>query len=718
MTSRPPASPRPRSRTPLALIAAALALAAPATHLAAAGWLEPAPIDVPGPRPEALATDAAAFRQHTTTLASPFFEGRAPGTRGNQLAADYLEFYFKRLGLKPAFPLQSEQEIASETKTDQAPASDDADKAKSPEEFQKEVEKQAAAAAAAATPGTAHGEKPFSSYRQPFPFGTNISMKDSAVTISGGLSATLEPERDYSVLGFSGDAEATGPLVYIGYGINIGKDGYSSFPANADLTGKIAVVLRFEPMNDAGKSQWDDEGWSYNAALEPKIQQAAKRGAAGVILVSAPGADDPRANKLETLDNTKPAGKGLSIPVVMLSIDQADRLVKAADPQGRSLMDLRKLADDLATVTEKGSVVDLPGATVTLKTKVTREPIITSNIGAVLPGAGSLADQYVVIGAHYDHVGYGLFGSRGGPADRGKIHAGADDNASGTSGMLILAQKLTDAYAAMPADQPRRSILFMGFTAEESGLIGSRHYTQHMIAPKDKHAIMINLDMIGRYRGDDEKQPPLELGGVATAKGLEDFLKPMMDSSGLRIAPKPGGYGPSDHASFFGAGIPVLFFFTGLHEQYHAPSDTPDTLNPEGAARIVSLVQQIALAAATRPENFEYNGDAESAQSAATGDAPARPRVRVRFGITPGDYAGEDGVLVGEVSEGGSAAEAGVQKGDRMIKWGDQPLTTVQSWMPLLSNHRPGDKVDIVVVRDGKEVTLTVTLKGRRDGSQ
>lgn len=627
-------------------------------------------------RPEAVqAADSATFRRHSTTLANPFFEGRAPGTRGNLLAADYIEFHFKKFGLKPAFTEKGE------------------------------------------------GDQPGApTYRQPFPFGSNISMKEAAITVNGPSPVKLEQGKDFTVLGFSGDAEATGPLVFVGYGINIGKDGYASYPGDADLKGKIAVVLRFEPMNEEGKSKWDDSGWSFHAGLEPKIQQAVKRGAAGVILVSAPGADDERTSKLETLDNTKPAGKAVDVPVVMMTIEEADKLVRAGDEQGRSLMDLRKIADDVETVVDKGSVIDLPKASVTVKAKVTHDPIITSNMGGVLAGAGNLADQYIVIGAHYDHVGYGYFSSRGGPDARGKVHPGADDNASGTSGMLMLAEKLTAAYAAMPADAPRRSILFMGFTAEESGLVGSHHYIKNMIVPKEQHAIMINLDMIGRYRGDDEKQPPLELGGVATAKGLEEFIKPMLDSSGLRIAPKPGGFGPSDHASFFAAGIPVLFFFTGLHEEYHAPGDTAETLNCDGAARIVELVDRIATACVTRPEAFEYNGDAESSPSAASGDpaadAPARPRSKVRFGITPGDYSGNDGVLVGEVAEGGTAAEAGILKGDRMIKWNGEALTSVESWMPFLTKHEPGDKVDIVVVRDGKEVTVQATLKGRKATNQ
>jgi hypothetical protein len=417
-------------------IAAGMALALPVN---AGGWM-PTAIDVSVPAPaesSVLEADAATFRQHTGTLTSPFFEGRAPGTRGNTLAAEYLEFNFKKLGLKPAFAPKAEGENAP------------------------------------ATTGK--------SYLQPFPFGSTVSMKGSAVTLNlPSGAAALEFEKDYSVLGFAGDAEATGQLVFVGYGLNMGNDGYSSYPAGADLTGKIAVVMRFEPMGENGKSKWDDRGWSYNAALEPKIQQAVKRGAAGVILVSPPGADDERVNRLETLENTKPNREATSVPVVMMSIEKVDQLVRAADPAGRSLLDLRKIADDIETVKKDGSVVDLPGATVSLKTQVVNEPIITANVGGILEGVGELADEYIVVGAHYDHVGYGYFSSRGGPEAAGKLHPGADDNASGTSGMLMIARKVTEAYASDargPAAQvgPVHGLHCRGIGAERLAALHAEH---------------------------------------------------------------------------------------------------------------------------------------------------------------------------------------------------------------------------------------------------
>lgn len=634
---------------------------------------------------EVLAGYALEFKNHDVTLSQPFFEGRAPGTRGNVLAAEYLEFNFRKIGLKPAFATKDKASDGTEVVTKSA------------------------------------------TYRQPFRQGTTLKVVSEKVSYeAGGRTIKLQPGVDFNTLGYSGDAEAAGPLVFCGYGIPSGEKDYTSFPDDADgkkadLTGKIAVVLRFEPMDENGESKWAGQAWSFAAAVEPKVIAAADRGAAGVILVCAPGAADERTKKLETVESLRPNREARKVPVVMMSIDAMDALVKAADAQHRSLMDLRKIVD------EKGEIIDLPGATLTLTTDVNRDPVMTDNVGAVLAGSGDLADQYVVLGAHYDHVGYGLFGSREGA--KGQLHPGADDNASGTSALLVVADRLAKEYAKMPADQPRRSILFLGFSAEESGLNGSRFYVRNPSVPKDKMYIMLNMDMVGRMKDDQ-----VEISGVGTGEGLADFVKPYFDSSGLKIASKPGGGGPSDHASFNAAQIPVMFFFTGLHNEYHTPADVSSLINNEGAARVIDLAKRMTMDLARRSEPMPYTGEnlasmtphqagdlvqpGTTAPPAPVGDNPGPTATRVRFGIAPGDYAPTEtdpkGVLVGEVYPGWPAELAGLKKGDRMIKWNGKDIDSVASWMPLLSALKPGDKVEIVYVRDKKEVTTTATMKARQ----
>lgn len=630
---------------------------------------------------DVLAADAAEFRLNDTTLAHPFFEGRAPGTRGNQLAADLLEAHYKNLKLVPAF-----------------------------------------------TDGLTG--VPNSSYRQTFELGKTSRVLEAAASwkTTAGSVVDLTPGTDFNVLTYSGSGEASGPVVFGGYGINMGQDGYSSFPDGTDFAGKVVLILRYEPMNDQGRSRWGTENWTYQSQLESKISAVARLRAAAIVLCNPPGLDMDWVNEqrtrlksgplpaIETFESLTSATGPTNIPVIMLTTERAEALVKAADPRGRSLLDLRKLVD------EKGEIIELPGATVSVKTVVERQPIQTSNIGAILKGRGALADEYVVLGAHYDHIGYGKFGSMD-SSGTGKIHPGADDNASGTSGLMILAEKLSKAYAAAPANEPARSILFLSFTGEESGLNGSRHYTKNMITAKDKHYLMLNFDMIGRLRDT----PPLEVSGVGTAVGLEEFVRPYLDSSGLKTVSKPGGGGPSDHASFNSVEIPVLFFFTGTHEQYHKPTDTPDLIDANGAAKVIDLGYRLALGAATRDGPFTYSTElqkgnapkSDDPHAAQAKDSPGPVPVRIKFGVTPGNYGEENGgVLFDDVAEGWSAGKAGLKKGDRLTKWNGQEVPNVEMWMPFLSSAKPGDVVKVTVIRDGKELTIDVTMMARDSGGK
>ncbi len=659
-------------------------VAAPAANHSSSAVTSAAPAPTPIATPQQLEAFASRYREFITTLADPFFEGRAPGTRGAKLAAEYLQFHARKLNLEPAFP---------------------------------EITKDADGNITSSIPGRLYTQefvappslRPGDSYR----ITTQAVAWKSATT-----NKELVPGTDYSVIGYSGSADVTGGVVFVGYANENEERKYDSFHGGTKLDGKIAIMLRFEPMDDEGKSKWSESGWSPAAALDAKVRKVERAGAAGIILINPPGAADERANRLEGLElmGGRRAGK---LPIVMMSHQAADDLLKAGG--GQSLMEMRKAADSLAP--ETSGVVEL-NAEVTLNVKIEQIPLLTDNIGAILRGKGALADQYVVVGSHYDHVGYGYFGSRD-PNPRGKLHAGADDNASGSSATLLVATRMREAYDALPADASVRSVLFMWFGAEESGLNGSRYYVKNMIADKDKHAIMLNMDMVGRLR--DGK---MELGGVGTAEGLEAWLDNYIVSSGLTIKRSKSGYGPSDHASFTGAGIPSLFFFTQLHKEYHTPEDVVSTINFDGAAQVADLAFRIAYDAARRPENFVFaNGDAVPASTssdpanpaAKDGDQPATPgpvASGVRFGIAPGDYSGDEkGVLIGEVFPDLPAAKAGLKEGDLMTKWDGTELVDVESWMPMLSKAKPGDVVTITYKRkvDGvlTELTTQATLVAR-----
>lgn len=650
------------------------------------------------PVDESLQRDIAQYREHIFTLANPYYEGRGSGSRGNRLAADYLEFYYRRAGLKPAFMLE-------ETAADGTVVS-----------------------------------TPFASYRQTFSIGRGTVVSDESLSLSRGGDAgvrTFTPGQDFNTLAISASGSVEAEAVFVGYSIADGPDGYDSYADAAPLDGRIAIVMRFEPMDETGRSRFVDEGgprWSAAAALRPKLQAAIDRGAGAVILVNPPGADDPRTRSLENVQTSQGFGRPMGVPVVMMSLGAADELVRAADAQGRGLMDLRRLAD------EDGGVHPLPRARVKIDVKAEQAPKLTQNLGGILPGRGELASQYVVIGAHMDHVGFGHDGGAN-PANVGQLHPGADDNASGSSGLLVAMNRVRDAFEAAPPDQPLRSVLFMHFSGEEIGLLGSRHFVRNNTFNASDIYAMINMDMIGRVRNN-----LVDMNGTGTAKGFEEWLDPIVARSPLTVRKLPGGQGPSDHQSFYNAQIPVLFFFSGFHPDYHAPGDTPDKINIEGAVHVAALASDIVFNLAARREPLEFQPTTASfgrlnederpggpparagRGGRARGEQPAQPpqpaadaqpergpsmaTMRVRFGIRPGYGEEEPGVLVEGVTEGGSAAAAGLKEGDRMIKWNGKPLTDIRSWMELLAAHNPGDEVEVTIVRDGAEQVIKAKLQG------
>ncbi len=623
----------------------------------------PNPVDLLGEAPLAalldrLGEDVALYDMHITTLANPFFEGRGATTIGSERAADYITFYFEQLGLTPAFPEADDDE----TITPNASYS----QLFAPSEVRKR-----------------RGARP-----------VKVLGSEASIRISDNEWAQLIPDLDYSVLGCSGTAEVEGQLVFVGYSISAGADGYLGYPPGTDLEGKIAVALRYEPLNEDGSSKWSgDDSWSMYAQLEPKVSAAVRRGASAVIIVTPPGIPGDTA-QLATASET--AQGEFEIPVIMLSQERADFLLSKADPEGRSLLELRKIVD------ESPAIIDMPGAAIRLSTSVDRTPDMTRNVGAILQGKGDLAGEIVVIGAHFDHAGYGQYGGR----VQDTIHPGADDNASGTSALLLAAARLSEAYGDLADDANARSILFLGFSAEEWGLLGSRYYAANPIVPIEDHVFMFNMDMVGRVR-----ENAIMVGGQSTAEGLADWLAPFLEKADFDTKPLPRGiFGRSDHASFFQKGVPCLFFFSGFHDEYHAPGDVSTLINRVGAVRVSTMVQEMALALATQPDRPVFVKDDGTGRS--TEEPPQRQRSNVRFGVQPGSYdATSGGITFERVFPGTSAADAGLQAGDIMTHWGETKLGSMEDWMPLLAAAKPGDKVMVTYIRDGESHTTEVTLK-------
>lgn len=616
-----------------------------------------------GDNPPALARAAAAPRElppidpalvesylaTVTELADPAYEGRAPGSAGIERAAKHVEGRFRALGLTPAFAVTETAADGTEVIT------------------------------------------PRASFRQTFTVGEETRAADARMAVDG---VSLAEGEDFSVLAFSGSGEVTAPVAFAGYAIVAGPDGYLGFGPDDRFEGKIVLTLAYEPMDEQGRSRWSEEGFSHHARLSHKASALIRRGAAGVLIVKPPHADDPRAAVLETVDSTRAPTVGLNArapkfdaPVVQISAELARRILDRAGDPDLTLESLVERAN-------AGPVaMDLPGHPLTLAVSMDSIPTRTDNVGAVLRGVGDLADEFVVVGAHYDHVGYG---SRGASARQGELHPGADDNASGTAGMLLAAESIVERVRTLPPDQPRRSFLFLAFSAEEMGLLGSLYYTRNPIAPIGTHVLMLNLDMIGRL-----EDAPLEIGNLESSPALPAIADPHFERSGLVIARDTSvGNGRSDHASFDAVGVPNLFFFTGLHPQYHRPDDVAALIDAEGGARVALLVADIAMDAAVRPEPPVHRR--------AKAKEPGQPTVRI--GLLPTNST-KGGVLVQRVFPDTSASAAGLQPDDRLVTWNGQPLRSVEDLRPRLAEHKPGDTVTLTVERDGKTIEVEMTLR-------
>lgn len=594
------------------------------------GKLRDADREVPDDELPPLDPEAVrAYEERVRFLADNRLAGRLPGTPEIEEAAVYIEQDYMRLGLAPAF-----------------------------------------------------GED---GYRQPMSRGTRPDLRGAALALDG---AEAQLDTDFTVLGYSAQGGFEGPAVFVGYSIVSGPDEYLNYEPDQSLEGHVAIVLRFEPMDEQGQSKWTERGWTFAAALQGKISAAVRRGAEAVLLVTPPGADDERVGRLETLDSTSPPPV-FDVPVLMVTPEWADALVRAGDTEGRGLDQLISLAN------QQGVVIELPGARVELDADLVQEEILTDNVGGILRGRGPLADEYLVIGAHYDHIGLGRWGSRS-PERAGDVHPGADDNASGTGAMLMVAAELAEQYERLPASANARSVLFLAFTAEESGLNGSRFYVDNPIVDLDAHAAMLNLDMIGRLR-----EGRLAIGSQESSDAWGEVLAPHIEASGLNVVNDTGvGRGRSDHANFDRRQIPNLFFFTGLHDDYHTAADTLDLINYEGGLRVANIAADIAFDLATRPEALAYAG--EQPEPA----APRQPRVRV--GVLPGDA--DDGVRIQRVFPGTAADRAGLVAGDVIKVWNGADVSGVESWRPMLLEHEPGDVINATVLREGEEVEVEITL--------
>jgi len=570
---------------------------------------------------------AVEFYEHLTFLSNPRLGGRKPGSEGSEIAGDYITWNLQKFDLQPAFESGN-------------------------------------------------------SWYQPFVFNIDNTapiLIDSFVAID---DMALVPERDYVVLGNSGSGEVRAPVTFVGYAIENGEDEYSSFDEDTDLEGTIALMLRYEPLDENGASQWARRRFSPHSNIKDKMNAVITRGAVGVILVNPPNCRDGRRG----LEGSRSSRFGSTdIPVVQVTAEIANLLTTTTD-----IAALQVLADH-------GEISTMEIGNATLHTDVVRSGLHANNIGGILEGKGDLAEEWVVIGGHYDHVGFGYTGT----STPGVLHTGADDNASGSSGVLILARLFSEYYAEVE-NESLRSILFLFFDAEEAGLRGSDYFVKEPSIDLDQINAMINLDMIGRLRNNN-----LMLGGTGTATEFETLVPELFEASTLKGSLSPGGTGPSDHTNFYKNDIPVLFFFTGMTDEYHTPKDRAYTTNPAGGALIVELAEEFGKKFVS-DQWLTFSTNTNTGGSGKTTRMPSP----VRLGVHPSYSAEiETGILLTGVSEGTSAEDAGLQAEDILLAWNDIELTGGSKLMELLRASAPGDEVDLTVQRDGENIIVKVTLK-------
>lgn len=635
-------------------------------------------------------------------LASDELEGRGLGTPGLDRAADYLAAQFRELGLKTdSFPGAPFQEFQTTISSKLGPP-----------------------------------ERNHLAFELP-------PQPDGAASPA---PAPLKLGIDFTPLRDSGSAEFDLPLVFAGYGITSPDDHYDDY-AQIDAKGKAVIILRHEPQQSNPHGPFDGQRDSRHAPIMRKISNAYQHGAQAVILVTdeveikkkvaersqqlhtaidnlakaneefrqqkSPSFEqiEERRRQLETLaDQVKSASQKLAqeydplfdfnrggdasdrrnFPVLHCRRAVIDPLLKAA--AGASLAELeRQIDEDL-----KPRSLELAGCRVRGQTDVQRVEARVKNVVAVLEGEGSLADETIIVGAHYDHLGRGESGTLA--VGSNDIHNGADDNGSGTAALLEIARTVTQSGKKLP-----RRVVFIGFTGEERGLLGSAHYVHHPIIPLDKTVAMFNLDMVGRMKDDE-----LVVYGTGTARQFDPLLDKLNSTFGFKLKREPGGFGPSDHSSFYAVNIPVLHFFTGLHNDYHRPTDDANKINVSGMRRVAELVAQTVLDVAQAEMRPEFT-KAQRESFGRPGGQPAGDRPY--FGSVP-DLGGEaNGYALQGVTPGGPADKAGIRGGDIIIQLGDNKIGNLADFDTALRKFKAGDKVPVTVQRGGAEVKVEVTLE-------
>lgn len=529
-------------------------------------------------------------------------------------------------------------------------------------------------------------------YLQPFVVttGAKLKGKNHFVVENGKTNTEMKVEQDYMPFSFSRSGVETTPLVFAGFGITAPEFDYDDY-AGLDVKDKFVVVLRYEPKGFVAKTM--SASMTRHAGIVTKAINARNHGAKGMILVN--GQLGEGEEDILTRFGSVSGPEDVGILLVQVKNAAADEWFRAV---GKTVKEAQV---QINTNTKPASFAFPDSMRVNLTVGIETLRATVNNVLAYMPGK---TDEYVILGAHYDHLGRGTFDSLA-PSMIGQIHPGADDNASGTAGLLELARVLSPLKG-----QLERGILFASFAGEELGLLGSAAWIKDPTKPLDKAVAMLNMDMIGRIK--DNKA---YVGGVGTGSDFQKVLDDARGDAPLKFEISQGGYSSSDHTSFVMKRIPVLFFFSGLHSDYHKPSDTWDKINSGSAAILVNVVARATVDLAndaTKPtfvEVIENNPHAGMPVSGSGGGGYGP-----YFGSIPDFGQTENGVRFSDVKPGSPAAKAGLKAGDVLVQFGSKPIKNLYDFTDALRSSKVGDVVPVTVWRDGKELKVDVKLEQRK----
>ena len=484
-------------------------------------------------------------------------------------------------------------------------------------------------------------------------------------------------DEDFQPVYFSASSGHQGHVVYLGYGIRVDHevlkwDDYHGI----DVRGKWVMMLKGKPQVENSRGILDPITEDFGKSVFAKDM-----GAAGVLLISTDSANDK-------LDDFTGLSGDVGIPVIQITRKTADQLLRKKNESVRNL-----IAHHNKHLKPRSFQLDFElNASVDLRER----EIETYNVIGILKSPNPrFSEEYIVVGAHYDHLGMGTSGSR--RPGLTAVHYGADDNASGVAALIELAGKISQEKKSL-----QRSIIFAAFGAEEKGLLGSKHFVANPPVPLSQIKLMINLDMIGRLKDDRS----LQIGGTGTAIEMEKLLEESLSNHEFDPTMFPEGLGPSDHASFYGQDIPVLFISTGPHLDYHTPDDTPDKINFEGLRMISDAMADLILNASQQTQKLTFTEAGPKVPTARHG-----AQRRVSLGLMP-DFTTRDieGLRADFITDGKAAHKAGMKDGDIITEINGLPVRNIEEYMFRLSQLEPGQTIHVEVLRNDEKIVFLVVL--------